>query len=236
MGIDDLTIITHTHTDCKTLWSPYFDSYYEFFNHKKHIVLINKFSDEITNNQIVYSDSTKYSNRLSDCLNDVNTNYILISFEDMILYDKVKVDELDNIIKIMSKNEDYLYTRLIKSGIKSNLGFKDNLYITDNSDFLFSITPTIWRKKDLLNLLKELQDLSIWDLEINGDFLFKTKGIKGLYYYNNDSVRGGHYNSSIYPHICSAIVKGRWNLTEYSDILLPIIKKYKININEKGIF
>jgi homoserine dehydrogenase len=56
MGLNQLTIVTHTHTDCKTLWEPYFDSYAEFFNHDKHIVLINKASEEITNKQIVYSE------------------------------------------------------------------------------------------------------------------------------------------------------------------------------------
>jgi hypothetical protein len=105
----------------------------------------------------------------------------------------------------------------------------------NNSDFQFSITPTIWRTSNLLALLKDLKELSIWDLEINGDILFKHKNIKSLYYYDNDKPRGGHYDSSIYPHICTSIVKGKWNLSEYRDILQPIIKKYNINVYEKGI-
>ena len=236
MDLNDLTIITHTHTDCETLWRPYFDSYSEFFNHDKHIVLINELTDKISHEQILYSDSTKYSNRLIDGLNQIKTEYVLISFEDMILYDNVKINELNSIIKTMSINPEYLFTRLIKSGINSNTKFKDNLFVISYSDFLFSITPTIWRTSTFLSLLDSLQGLSIWDLEVNGDDIFRQKSIKGLYYYNNDKHRGGHYDSSIYPHTCSSIVKGCWNLTEYSDILLPIINKYKINVNEKGIF
>jgi hypothetical protein len=236
MDLNDLTIITHTHTDCETLWGPYFDSYSEFFNHNKHVVLINELTDKIPHEQILYSDNTKYSNRLIDGLNKIHTEYVLISFEDMILYDKVKVDEINSIIKTMSLKPEYLFIRLIKSGVYSNIKFKNNLYIINDSDFKFSITPTIWHTSTLLSLLKDLKELSIWDLEVIGNIVFREKKIKGLYYYNNETPRGNHYDSSIYPHICSSIVKGCWNISEYSDVLLPILNKYNIDINEKGIF
>jgi hypothetical protein len=233
--IHDLTILTHTHTDCKVLWETYFDSYDNFFKHDKHIVLVNESSKEITREQLIYSDVTKYSNRLIDALKIVKTNYVLIDFEDMFLYDTVKTDELKNIINIMNDDKKFLFTRLIKSGINSNLPFMGKLYLIDNSDFLFSLTPTIWRTNELLNFLLELQGLSIWELEVNGTALFKNNNIKALYYYDNDKKRGGHHDSTIYPHICSAILKGKWNVSEYSDILSPIIKKYNINVNERGV-
>ena len=106
----------------------------------------------------------------------------------------------------------------------------------DSSDFMFSITPTIWDKSALIAVLEQLQELSIWALEVDGDLLLKNKAVKALYYYDNDKTRGGHHDSKIYPHVCSAILKGKWNLSEYSDILNPIIKKYKIDVNEKGVF
>ncbi len=236
MGLNQLTILTHTHTDCKTLWDPYFDSYQEFFNDCEHIVLINKYSDNISNKQIIYSEETKYSNRLIEALNQIKTEYVLISFEDMILYDKVDTEKLSSIIDMMSTNEEYFFTRLIKSGIRSSSSLKDNLFLMNSSDFMFSITPTVWRRSMLLSALENLQHLSIWDLETNGDTLLKNNNIKSLYYYDNEKPRGGHHDSTIYPHICSAIVKGKWNMREYSEILSPIIKKYNIDINEKGVF
>jgi hypothetical protein len=208
MGLNQLTIVTHTHTDCKTLWEPYFDSYAEFFNHDKHIVLINKASEEITNKQIVYSEKTNYSNRLLESLKTIKTNYVLISFEDMILYDKVQVEKVESIIELMNQNKDYFFTRLIKSGIISANPLQDNLFLMDSSDFMFSITPTIWNKSTLITVLEQLQELSIWALEIDGDLLLKNKAVKALYYYDNDKTRGGHHDSKIYPHVCSAILKG----------------------------
>jgi hypothetical protein len=236
MNLNELTVLTHTHTDCHVLWEPYFESYDRFFSHKNHIVLINKPTTSILHKQYIYSENEMYSNRILECLKSIDTKFVLISFEDMILYDNVKIEELDILINLMNNEEEIIFTRLIKSGIKSNTSYKKNLFLMDKKDFLFSITPTIWRKTELISLLSELKNLNIWNLEISGDELLKNKSFKSLYYYNNEPPRGGHYDSSIYPHICSAIVKGRWNMSEYSDVLLPIIKKYKINIYEKGIF
>lgn len=233
--VRDLTIVTHTHTDCKDLWDPYFDSYNKFFNHSNHIVLINQQRDEVEHKQVIYTDTDKYSSRLFNCLQNVKTTYILVDFEDMILYDTVEVDELSRIITVMDQHTELMYTRLIKSGITSVNYFDVNLFKMDDSDFLFSLTPTIWRTEKLFNVLAELQNLSIWDLEVQGSALLQTKNIQSLYYYNNSKARGGHYDSTIYPHICSAILKGKWNLSEYSQELLPIIQKYKIDINERGV-
>jgi hypothetical protein len=106
----------------------------------------------------------------------------------------------------------------------------------DKTDFLMSITPTIWDRNYLLTLLSSLKGLTIWELEQNGDFILKNLDVNALYYYDNEPKRGGHYDSNIYPHICSAIFKGKWNFREYKHELLPIIKKYNINIYERGIF
>lgn len=236
MYLNNLTILTHTHTDCEVLWEPYFDSYRNFFNHKNHIVLNNKQVDNIIHTQYVYCENKKYSTRILECLKNIKTDYVLITFEDMILYNNVIINEIEKIIQLMSNENDILLIRLIKSGITSNISYQQNLFLMDNTDFLFSITPTIWRKDSLIILLDKLKDLDIWSLEVSGNILLKNNLFKCLYYYDNESRRGGHYDSSIYPHICSAIFKGKWNMREYSKILEPIVKKYNINIYEKGIF
>lgn len=231
---DCLTIITHTHSECDVAWKPYFDSYKKYFDIKNHVVLIDKKTNLLTQKQIEYKNNLPYSNRILDCLKHIETEFVLLSFEDMFLYDNVKTNEIENIIHIMNNDTQIFFTRLIKSGIKSNILFKDNLFLLDKQDFLFSLTPTIWRVKTLKLILQDLKNLNIWNLEVNGDLYLKNNNYKSLYYYNNELPRGGHYDSSIYPHICSAILKGKWNITEYKDVLLPILNFYGININEKG--
>ena len=67
--------------------------------------------------------------------------------------------------------------------------------------------------------------------------IFCLQNISGLYYYDNEKKRGeNHYDSSIYPYIATALVRGKWNITEYEEDLSGLIKNYNININERGVF
>lgn len=234
----NLTVLTHTHTDCKDLWKIYFDSYNKYFKESKHIVILNEDSDEIGHDKIIYDVFKKFSDRILSSLYKIKTKYIILSFEDMFLYDYVKKTDLDSIIRIMDENQNIFYVRLIKSGVNSNIIYNNNLGILNNSDFLFSLTPTIWRVDKLIKVLESLKNLNIWELEVNGDLFLKSDSSLKLYVYNIDDKKRGssHYDSSIYPHVCSAIFKGKWNFSEYKDILSPIIKKYNINLNERGFF
>ena len=46
---------------------------------------------------------------------------------------------------------------------------------------------------------------------------------------------GGHFNSHSYPYIATAVVKGKWNHSEYSKELDIVFHKYDINPFERGI-
>jgi hypothetical protein len=60
--------------------------------------------------------------------------------------------------------------------------------------------------------------------------------IKGLCHYDNEPKRGGnHYDSNVYPYIATALVKGKWIMSEYSNELTPILNSNNININKRGV-
>ncbi len=59
--------------------------------------------------------------------------------------------------------------------------------------------------------------------------------ITGLYHYNKEPKRGlYHYDSSIFPYICTAVVRGRWNTLEYKYELSKIAEKYKVDFSKRG--
>lgn len=231
MCLSKLTIITHTHTDCSDIWPIYFDSYKFFFDHPNHIVLNNQKSNNINLKQYLYHN-IRFSDRILNLLYQIDTKYVLISLEDMILYDNVCKDKIIELIDFCdSNNVDFI--RLIKSGIYSCKHIGNNIYKIENFDWLFSVTPTIWNKLFLINVLENNKNFNIWDLEINATKFLKSKNINAYYYFNNEMKIGGHFDSSIYPHICSAIVKGKWNTSEYPCIY-QITSKYGIDLNERG--
>ena len=45
-----------------------------------------------------------------------------------------------------------------------------------------------------------------------------------------DKKRGKyHYDSSVFPYICTAVIKGKWNYNEYKKELFEIFYKKKFN-------
>jgi hypothetical protein len=44
-----------------------------------------------------------------------------------------------------------------------------------------------------------------------------------------------HWDSSIFPYIATAIVKGKWNIGEYEKELKPILDEWNIDVNVRGV-
>ena len=43
-----------------------------------------------------------------------------------------------------------------------------------------------------------------------------------------------HYDSLVWPYIATAINKGKWNTSEYSQELDALSKEYNVNLSERG--
>lgn len=230
-------IVVYSHSDYSDLWVPFFnrlEKYFKnckiyFFTNENEIVLNNNLNIE----KVFYNDDVLYSDRLNSCLNKIDEEFILFLHEDMILYDYVNIDNVIDCLEFLRNNTQYNFVRLIKSGIKTNTKIFDFLYKIETEDFQFSITPTIWRTETLLNVCKKFNNSTIWDLELNGDTYFRETKIQGLYTFKNENIRGGHHDSKVFPHMCSAIFKGRWNL-EYKKELDDLFEEYNINKDDRG--
>jgi hypothetical protein len=94
--------------------------------------------------------------------------------------------------------------------------------------------PTIWRASDyitLMNLTKNfkwLENDSYRNTMINLNMM-------GAYHYDGEE-RGGqmHFNSNVYPYIATALVSGKWNMSEYSLQLNKLFTEYNIDMNKRG--
>jgi hypothetical protein len=95
--------------------------------------------------------------------------------------------------------------------------------------------PTIWNKDRFCEFYKQANWHAFKENPIYIDALNKTN-ILGLYAYNNESKRGmTHYDSSVFPYIATALVCGKWNVGEYPTELNPILNKYNIDVNLRGV-
>ena len=232
----NLTLLTYTHSKAADLHNLYFDRVKKFFNPQNQVVLCDK---EINYEGIVmsiYDNKSKYYEQMVNALDTVKTDFVIYSQEDYILFDDVNMDKINNLILTLENDKKISFIRLIYSGIDFNvIDYNEELiYLNPEHQYYFSTQITIWRTQDLRDMFNKSKTETIWDETKNSIHLKELNKI-GLCVKSKGDKVGGHFNSSIYPYIATAIVKGKWNDSEYGNQLNTIYDEYNINKEIRGV-
>jgi hypothetical protein len=184
-----------------------------------------------------YKNEEPYYKHWLDALKLVNDDFFIYNQEDFILYHQLNHDVLNQLEEFLIQNPQYSFVRLIKSGQRlSNNQIGKNIFeVNDDSFPLYSMQATIWNKNKFVELYENTKQEKWFESQSYEDAC-KKLNIRGVYYYNGEPKRGGHHDSSIYPYIATAVVKGKWNLSEYKNELLPLLNEHNIVIENRGIF
>ena len=227
-----MKILVYTHSDYSWVWKYWHQQTDKFLQNFDKICMSNSnssFRDDYL--VIKYNDELTYKNRVLSCLNDIDDNEIvLFCHEDMFLYKKPNFKIIDEYINLV-KNDNCELVKLIRAF--ENLD-KSNLHkmLFKNPDKqLFSIQPTIIKIKTLKHIYKTVPGENIWEFEANTSKKY-LKDLISLCSFDPDvdKKRGKfHYDSSVYPYICTAVIKGKWNFKEYKKELFEIFYNKKFN-------
>lgn len=234
--MNNLTLLTYTHSKTIDIHPIYFDRIDKYFNIDKHVVLCDihlEFPNIVSR---TYSNRDEYYKHMIEGLYQVKTNYVIYSQEDYFLYDFVDKYRIENLIKILDRDTDISFIRLINSGIDFlPIAYNEELvYIPTDHNYFFSTQISIWRVTDLIKMFESSKVPTIWDEPKNSIYL-KQLGKIGLCVTDKGRKVGGHYDSTIYPYIATAIIKGKWNDSEYSRELTTIYKQYNIDKTLRGV-
>ncbi len=241
--IENFSIIVNTVSICSDIWEMFFTQLEKHFPNQKVYVFSDVKSEVYKkHNVILYDKNLDFRTQYYECLKQVKEDYCLNMNDDYILYDDVKIESIKNIINVLKKNSDISFIRVGKGYNNTKNNFVDNLYYLDPLfPFFYSQTVAVWKTKILLSIHELSPKSSIGrkddlpQLEVVANDICKHLKLKGLYHYDNESKRGSaHYDSNIFPYIASALVSGKWNLTEYPNELGPLINQYNINIENRG--
>jgi hypothetical protein len=226
--------VVYTHSNCSDLWEMFIKQ------NRKHIgwpiffitnELIPNFPED---NQYIYKNNDNYSDVWVAALNKINSELFIYLQEDFILYADADIEKINKYANAL-KNSNYSFVRLIKSG-EVNEKISDTLYeISSNNQFVFAMQTSIWKTKDYIELLKNVHEQKWLETPKYLEYMSKNN-IKGLCHYDNEPKRGGnHWDSNVYPYIATALVKGKWVMSEYENELYPILKENNIDINKRGL-
>lgn len=233
--MDNLTVLTYTNSKCTDVHNMYFDSYNKFFTNENHVVLTDEVINRADIKQIIYNNHDSYSDSLLLALSEIKTKYVIYSQEDYILFDFVKIELLKKYIKVLENNDEVMFIRLIHAGIDgSEKMFNDELLVINpDNEYYFSTQITIWKREYFEKLFSVSKTVSVTDEPKNSPFL-KSFNKQGLCVLSKGDRVGYHFNSIVFPYIATAIIKGKWNMSQYGNHLNKLMVDYNINVNDRG--
>ena len=245
--LKDLAVVVNTHSSCTDVWPMFFGQL------EKHLGKLQTYV--FTNNEdglpdyvspVLYKEEDKYRTQYLNCLKSVREPFILHLNEDYILYNDVDFSKIRSCLQVLATNRELCCVRFTRGPNFTNDKFRDGLhYLTHDKEYFFSQTAGLWNK-DLLEKIHELgpdthigvNGAQYGHFEEDANRVCKDLNLTGLIAYNDEPLRhnAAHHDSSIFPYIATAIVKGKWNLSEYSLELLPLLEKYNIDPTRRGVY
>ena len=232
----NLCLITYSNSNMKDVWESHFLRIRKHFKTDSKVYCISDIEVDNVDKTFIYNNDEPYYKAWVDCLESIEEDYFIYLQEDLILHKDVPIDIIKNYIEVMKEDGYVDFIRLIKSGKGfSEKQFSDGLYYVNRESYpQFSMQPTIWKKKRFIDLYKNVKAEKWFECQEYEDACVNLN-INGLYSYRGESSRGNHFDSSVYPYIATAIIKGKWNLSEYPEELFELSTEYNININDRGV-
>ena len=234
-------LVFYSHSDYSDVWAPMFAQTDKFLKGYKKYLFTDESTEELDNDWIVikYDDSLPYQKRMLHCLEQVEEDIILFHHEDMFLFDSPNEEKLKEIISLV-ENEEIDIVKLARASydeahplVKNTT--HENVY-ENPSNLKFAIQPSICNKEKLEFIYSKTYGNSIWEFEANSSMICDYFNIKtGMTWQEGDNKRGMfHWDSGIYPYFATAIVKGKWSIGDYGDLLEDILEENKVDILERG--
>jgi len=248
----DVCIITYTNSKCHDVLKIHLRQIEKCASQIKSYVLTNEVhSFSVEKHQvIIYDDADPYYKQWMDCLKNVEENYIIYQQEDFFLDNPVNYTELLR-CKEFLHSSDYSFVRLLKVMLEGAIHrpelkmkeFEDiklshNIYdahVQDPDSFAFMMQSTLWKKEDFIKLYDHVKS-DLWLESSEWDAGMRKLGIKGSYYYAGSQKTGKyHWEPEIWPYVCTAVGKGKWNLSHHGKKLTNILDEYKVDVKLRGI-
>ena len=247
-----IALVVNTISKNKDIWDMFFDQIDKhvsdsFFSNK--YVFVDNSGDSLPDGYKVinYDTTKKYRDQFLSGIKHVEEEYCIYISEDYILYDDVKEDIILDYQDVLDTVPSLSFVRFLKGGIvnvyyPNFLGRKDLFEMHNSIPYFYTNQAALWRTRDLEKIHQHGPNLHIANKDYENSFEWRaTKtcqelDIKGIFCYHGEPKRGEyHHDCHVFPHVTTALVKGKWNLKEYTEELSPLIKKYSIDVSERGV-
>ncbi len=234
MEKNNCSILINSCDGYEDIWKPFFCCFKDNWKNCPYPIFLNtehkKYQHDglnITSLNVIKEKKIEWGERLLDCLSRIETEYVLMLFDDFCLEKEVKQEEIEKCLIELdnNKNIDVFY---IIHGFPELVDGTNTKFVEVpiGKEYRLNSAPGIWRKSSLMKYTGKIDNAWAW--EFFGTFRTE-KNKKSVFYALNKC-------SDFYPYDYSnggAIHRGKW----VKKVIEPINEKYNLNINltDRGV-
>lgn len=192
MKDENCSVLVNSCDKYEDAWYPFFELIKRYWKGCPYLFYLNtetKKYDHQGVNLTVINDSASdrknsWGKRLKHCLEQVDSQYVILLLEDFFLQQDVNQSELDSCIKMMEENENIKAVYYKQIDGYNNVYAPNPLYyhMNEKKRYILNLQAGLWRVKDLYSLIDDND--SPWSFEeegatrVNEDdiFLCSTRG------------------------------------------------------------
>ncbi len=226
---DQITVIVNTCDAYQDVLQLFFCALNEYWRECDFRIIINTESNRYhfddsrigVFNYCKYSGTDRWGDRLRHVLNYVESEFVLMLYDDFVLENLVDLEGVAKAIDLLLEESKASAVYLVNTGLPIVENDKCIFQrVKGRSDFVLNSSPAIWRKKDLMSYTGENDNPWAW--EVFGSY--RTFSRDNIFYTLNPK------NEDIFPYNYKkggAIYRGKW----VKDVVDGKFQKYNLNID-----
>lgn len=189
----DYTIIVSTSKSYESILKVFINFFKVNFSNLINLIVV---SDNLNENLFkgqnikVFCNETNWSSRMLYTVKNIQTDYILFFFEDFIIKNKIKHQDLNQIFNYIKKNNiDYFKLNCSKRKIYNKLNLHNGITIGDipiNDPYPLPLQVAFWKKNFFAETLQF--NLNQWQFEHNIKKYLNLKNYKRVTIVNNPPI------------------------------------------------
>lgn len=220
-GSEKLTMLVNSCDAYQDVWPLFFSALDQHWGDRPFDVVLNCEStlDKLGINN---SGSLPWGGRLLKLLNFLNSEYVILVFDDFLLEAPVDVEKIGSIVTFLDQRPDasVYYLNAVCLNTHQDDEYSEFRVLRDLVDYRLNSAPAIWRRKDLIAYTSALDTPWVW--EFFGSyrtFLNKKE------FYSPSSVKNNIFKYSYQTG--GAIYRGKW----VRNVVVPLCDKYDLNVD-----
>lgn len=206
-----VSILVNSCDKYEKIWPTFFEMFYRFWPTCDFPVYLNTEKKEYDYNErkitVLHSTEKTWSARLLDCLNQIDSDYVITILDDFIFEEPVRTDLLEESILEVEKRNDVGSLQFVVGSEENDCDADYPLWKEQKKGQRYRINCqiAIWKKSYLKKILRKFE--SPWEFEKYGSLRSKKYKEK-VYAWATESNYVFTYNWG------KPIIGGKWNLDE----------------------